>query len=58
MDFREKLNNSFHYTAVAVDRIILNIVQCNSTENLYNSNILPKDNKIDWDKLRLVLTIN
>ncbi|KAF5281675.1 hypothetical protein FQR65_LT14605 [Abscondita terminalis] len=52
MDFREKLNNSFHYTMVAVDRIILNIVQCSSIDNLYNTNILPKDNNIEWDKLR------
>ncbi|KAF5280729.1 hypothetical protein FQA39_LY18012 [Lamprigera yunnana] len=52
MDFREKLNNSFHYTMVAVDRIILNIVQCSSIDNLYTTNILPKDNNIEWDKLR------
>ncbi|KAK5638702.1 hypothetical protein RI129_012997 [Pyrocoelia pectoralis] len=52
MDFREKLNNSFHYTMVAVDRIILNIVQCVSIDSLYNTNILPKDNNIEWEKLR------
>ncbi|KAB0791042.1 hypothetical protein PPYR_02842 [Photinus pyralis] len=52
MDFREKLNNSFHYTMVAVDRIILNIVQCTSIDSLYNANILPKDNNIEWEKLR------
>lgn len=51
MDFRERLNNSLHYTTIAVDRIILNIVQCTTLDGLYSIDTSPKDNKIDWDAL-------
>lgn len=52
MDFRERLNNSLHYTTVAVDRIMLNLVECMSLETLYSLAISPKDNDINWELLR------
>ncbi|KAJ8921252.1 hypothetical protein NQ315_013724 [Exocentrus adspersus] len=52
MDFRERLNNSLHYTTVAVDRIILSLMECSTLESLYNIDISPKDNNIDWKSLR------
>lgn len=52
MDFREKMNNSMHYTTVVVDRIILSLVDCSRIDSLYNLDISPRDNKIEWDKLR------
>lgn len=52
MDFREKMNNSMHYTTVVVDRIILSLVDCASLDSLYSLDISPKDNKIEWDQLR------
>lgn len=52
MDFRERLNNSLHYTATAVDRIILNFIECTSTKNLYHVNTCPRDSDIDFDALR------
>ncbi|XP_050315955.1 phagocyte signaling-impaired protein [Anthonomus grandis grandis] len=51
MDFREKLNNSMHYTTVVVDRIILSLVDCSGVDSLYDLDISPKDDKIEWDKL-------
>ncbi|CAG9767813.1 unnamed protein product [Ceutorhynchus assimilis] len=51
MDFRETMNNSMHYTTVVVDRIILSLVDCSRLDSLYNLDISPKDNKIEWDKL-------
>lgn len=52
MDFRERLNNSMHYTTVAIDRIVLSVIECTTLEALYNIDISPKDDKIDWDALR------
>ena len=52
MDFRERLNNSLHYTTIAIDRIMLGFVQCTTAEGLYNVDISPKDNSISWDDLR------
>ncbi|KAJ8964379.1 hypothetical protein NQ314_004944 [Rhamnusium bicolor] len=52
MDFRERLNNSLHYTTVAIDRIILSLLECTSLESLYNLDISPKDNNIEWGSLR------
>lgn len=52
MDFRERLNNSLHYTTVAIDRIILSLIECTYMENLLNLDISPKDDKIEWDTLR------
>ncbi|XP_018335486.1 phagocyte signaling-impaired protein isoform X2 [Agrilus planipennis] len=52
MDFRERLNNSLHYVTTAVDKIILSLVQCSSIENLYSIDLVPKDNKIEWEELR------
>lgn len=52
MDFREKMNNSMHYTTMVVDRIILSLVDCSRIDSLYNLDISPRDNKIEWDKLR------
>lgn len=57
MDFRERLNNSLHYTTTAVDRIILNIVQCSSLDGLYNIDTSPKDNKIDFNALMYDLNL-
>ncbi|KAI4454836.1 n-terminal acetyltransferase-related [Holotrichia oblita] len=52
MDFRERLNNSLHYTTIAVDGIMLCLMQCTTSEALYNLDISPKDNKISWETLR------
>ncbi|KRT80486.1 hypothetical protein AMK59_8548 [Oryctes borbonicus] len=52
MDFRERLNNSLHYTTIAVDGIMLCLMQCTTSEALYNLEISPKDNKISWETLR------
>ncbi|XP_056635137.1 phagocyte signaling-impaired protein [Diorhabda sublineata] len=51
MDFRERLNNSLHYITVAVDRIVLSLVECMSLETLYSLNISPKDDDIRWEML-------
>ncbi|KAL3271625.1 hypothetical protein HHI36_022099 [Cryptolaemus montrouzieri] len=48
MDFREKLNNSLHYAAVTIDRIMLTFTCCLNMEALmYSVEIDPK-----WDLLR------
>ncbi|KAJ8975262.1 hypothetical protein NQ317_008828 [Molorchus minor] len=52
MDFRERLNNSLHYTLVAIDTIILSFMECGHIESLYSIDISPKDNKIEWESLR------
>ncbi|XP_030755223.1 phagocyte signaling-impaired protein [Sitophilus oryzae] len=52
MDFREKLNNSLHYTTTVVDRIVLSLVDCSTLDGIYNVDISFKENKIEWDKLR------
>ncbi|XP_074040327.1 phagocyte signaling impaired [Leptinotarsa decemlineata] len=52
MDFRERMNNSLHYNTVAVDRIMLNLVECMSLETLYSLIISPEDNNIECDLLR------
>nr|CAI5836675.1 unnamed protein product [Callosobruchus analis] len=52
LDFRERLNNSLHYTAVAIDKIFLSLVECMSLESLYCLSIPPKDHNIDWELLR------
>ncbi|XP_028138711.2 phagocyte signaling-impaired protein [Diabrotica virgifera virgifera] len=51
MDFRERLNNSLHYSTVVVDRIILNLVECMSLETLYSLAITPQDCNINWKSL-------
>ncbi|KAG5875825.1 hypothetical protein JTB14_017256 [Gonioctena quinquepunctata] len=52
MDFRERMNNSIHYNTVAVDRIMLSLVECMSLETLYSLIISPEDNNIECDLLR------
>lgn len=52
MDFRERLNNSLHYTTVAIDRIIFSLIECLYLDNLYTLDVSPKDDKIEWDSLR------
>lgn len=52
MDFREKMNNSMHYTMVVVDRIVLNLINCHDYDRLCNLDISPRDNDIEWEKLR------
>lgn len=52
MDFRERLNNSMHYTTVAIDRIILSLIECTNLDGLYNIDISPKEDKIEWESLR------
>lgn len=51
MDFRERLGNSLHYTTTAVDRIVANVVQCTSLEQLYGLDVAPAETKADWDEL-------
>ncbi|XP_060533516.1 phagocyte signaling-impaired protein [Cylas formicarius] len=52
MDFREKLNNSFHYTSVVVDRIFLSLLDCSTIDSLYSLDISALDRKIEWNNLR------
>lgn len=52
MDFRERLNNSLHYTLTAVDRMIVEIMQCSNVKGLHNIEASPKNNNIDWEALR------
>lgn len=52
MDFRERVNNSLHYSTIAVERVLLNLVLCNSVENLYAMDMEPRDTPIKWDNLR------
>lgn len=52
MDFRERVNNSLHYSTISVERVLLNLVQCNSIENLYSMDVEPRDTPILWDKIR------
>ncbi|CAH1985845.1 unnamed protein product [Acanthoscelides obtectus] len=52
LDFRERLNNSLHYTTVAVDKIVLSLVECMSLETLYTLSIPPKEYNVEWELLR------
>ncbi|XP_076254077.1 phagocyte signaling impaired [Rhynchophorus ferrugineus] len=52
MDFREKMNNSLHYTTVVVDKIMMSLIECSTLDGLYNTDISFKENKIEWEKLR------
>lgn len=52
MDFRERVNNSLHYSTISVERVLLNLVQCNSIENFYAMDVEPRDTPILWDKIR------
>lgn len=52
MDFRERLNNSLHFTLTAVDRMIVEMMVCQNIKGLDNIEASPKDNNINWETIR------
>lgn len=52
MDFRERLNNSLHFTLTAVDRMIVEMMLCHNAKGLDSIEASPKNNNINWDALR------
>lgn len=54
MNFRERLNNSLHYTLTAIDRTLLELLSTADLQNLTLRHTLaaPKYKNIDWDALR------
>lgn len=54
MNFRERLNNSLHYTLTAIDRTLLELLSTTDLQNMTLRHTLaaPKYKNIDWDALR------
>lgn len=56
MELRERLENSFHFTATTVDKMLLDLCWCDSTPSLFTSltsmHIQPHEDSVRWDSLR------
>lgn len=52
MDFRERLNNSLHYTLTSADQMIQQMMVVGNVQGLENIEASPKSNNVDWDRLR------
>lgn len=55
IEFRERLNDSLHYSAVTVERMLLDIIQCPSyqstAQTIEQMCIVPEKESIEFDKL-------
>lgn len=55
IEFRERLNNSLHYSAVTVERMLLDLIQCPSyqstVQTIEQMSIVPEKESIKFDQL-------